>query len=297
MVVPVMSVGPSCQPPLPMRLARASSQIRYGRADDAGDDAHRQLGRADSAAGPTRSAAAAARAPTSAAGTSVSGALTSRRAIGAATKPRTRSGPPPQWRRRPARRRRATSSSRDRSTRTPEPLGGVVAELQGRSDRVERAASRGPAPAIASGERPDVFPAAAVERAGQPHRGALRVVDLGPGQQVGRHARRARGRDADADQDQPVRRDAALARPGSRSPRPWPARRRSAPSDDGVAGCVEDHDHERPRPADAPAVMPMMSGRGERVAGQRLEDRAGEPERGADQHGRRARGAAAARGR
>ena len=74
--------------------------------------------------------------------------------------------------------------SATRSTRDAEPRGGVVAELQ-RPQRREPAHHGGHQHDEGEGERSHVVPAAAVEAAGQPHRGPLGVEDLGPGQQVG----------------------------------------------------------------------------------------------------------------
>ena len=140
-----------------------------------------------------------------------------------------------------------------------EPAGGVVAELQRRPAPGRRPARAARARASDSASGTAWSQLRRVERAGDPHVGRGGVVDLGVGEQpVGERGHRRPERDADEHQPVAVdpgppgeheqqgageRAPPASAREGRRRRRP----RRSARS-------------RRPRPTEAPCVMPRTSG-------------------------------------
>ena len=175
-------------PPRPTRLARASSQSRYGapttpvttptgssvgansrratRSEQQHEQARRRAPPAPTASGRARQAAGDRR----------------RRRARRSRSARRRGGD-----RGRGRRRRAGARSRLRSTRDAEAPRGVVAELQD-AQRAEQATTTGSSTSVGDADRAHVLPAPAVEAAGEPHDGPLGLEDLGPGQQVRRDA-------------------------------------------------------------------------------------------------------------
>ena len=208
----------------------------------------------------TRSAASTSSDPARAAGTRVSGARTRRRATGRRGRRRTTPGPATAVAtaaqpRRPRRARRG-------SARPARPVARAVSSPSCRP-RSGRASSRtaGTSTAQATRQGDDVVPAAAVERAGQPQRRPLHVVDLGAGEQELRERRAHRG-DADADQHEPVGgQPVAVGEQVDRG-------RGEQPADEGRDGTAGARPGRAPAPATMtataavvePAVMPMMSG-------------------------------------
>ena len=186
-----------------------------------------------------------------------------------------------------ARRRAMISSELGCARRaTPSAAGGVVAELQhARAERTGRTTISGTRTTRAIADRADVLPAAPVEAAGEPHRGPLGVEDLGPGEQVVDVAarasaircrcRRARGG---------TRRHAAL--PGQQVDRE--RRRPGAPASAPPRRRARTTRRARRCRSTAAALAPDVDaddvGAGQRVAGDALEDRARDPEGGADEH-------------
>ena len=110
----------------------------------------------------------------------------------------------------------------------------------------------------ASGDRPDVLPAAAVQAAGEPHGGPLGVEDLGPGEQVGGDRAEHRG-DADADEHEPVAGDAPLVGEQVDGERGRARRRRARRRSPGST-CRATITMTNTAAAAAPALTPMMSG-------------------------------------
>ena len=176
----------------PIRLARARSQMQVRRAEDAGDDADGELGRGERPPGDEVGRRAAAARPRARRGRWRAGAPTSRRAIGRGDERDERDRTGRRGRDRGAARRRPTiSAARDRSTRdardpwrcrrraAARAAGGPRHSTPGTSTTIARATGR-----TWSQPRP-------LSAAGQPHRGPLRVEDLGPRQQVGGDRRRA----------------------------------------------------------------------------------------------------------
>ena len=221
------------------RLALGDEQPdQVDAADDAGDDADRQLGRREQPLRDEVARPAASSAPISAAGQRrpTGASRVSRGRAAARRGRRTRSARRPRSPRRPRARRRDTISDPGALDADAERAGGVVAHLQQAAAAGRPAASAAASTTSATASGPDLVPAAAVERADQPDLRALRVLEVGPGQQVVDRPPISMRAEPDADQHQPVARHAAADRPArtraAPAPGRRPARRRRRP-----AGC------------------------------------------------------------
>ena len=207
-----------CQPPLPTRLARASSQMRYGAPMMPVTTPTGSSVGGEAAAGRRGRTTSSSTAPTSAGGDQ------GERCV---DQPAGDRGGDERDERDGAGRRGGDGGERDADEhqqrrgsarpgrRDPWRCRRRAAACAAAGSSEQRA---GTSTSIASRDRADVVPAAAVERAGQPHRGALRVVDLGPGQQVRRDRRRA-----------PRRHRCRRGRAGTTTPRACRRARRSPP--------------------------------------------------------------------
>ena len=121
-------------------------------------------------------------------------------------------------------------------------------------------------------------PADAVEAAVEPGPRGERGFELGAGDQIFVE-REERGRDADADQDQPLALDAAPGR------QPVDEAGGQEPTDDGEGGDatagLAEHENAEQRACRRPGGRADHVGAGQRIAADRLEDRAGDAEAGA----------------
>ena len=228
----------------------------------------------------TRSEKTVSSAPVSAAGTIVTpGERTRRRAIGAPTRAMKAIGPAEAV---------AIAARRDRHQHQGQPGApdpdaergrGVGAELEQAQAATEHERHRHQH-GEGDADRADVLPPAAVERAGQPHGGALNLVDLGAGDQVVGDGGDGEA-DADPDQDQAIALHAAL--PGAQvDQRRCQQAAEQGPGRDLGAAAAHDHDREH-RSERGAGVEADDVGRGQWVVGQRLEDRARHGEGGTDQ--------------
>jgi hypothetical protein len=171
------------------------------------------------------------------------------------------------------------STSRVRSTRTPRayalssPISSIrspraLPEDHGQEDRAH------------AEQRPDLAPVTPVERAGHPHHRAGGVDEIGLGEQIAVDGGEHRG-DTDTDQHQPVAVDALP--PGQRVDRD-PGQQTAADRSGGDGGriALEEDDHgERPGRRALPEADHVRTA--QRIAGDGLEDRSGQPEGRADQ--------------
>ena len=139
----------------------------------------------------------------------------------------------------------------------PRPLAASSPSCSARNPRTSTSTA-GTSRAIASRDRTNVLPSPPVERPGQPHRRPLGVVDLGPGHQVVRD-RGEHGAHTDADEHEAVRGQAAAV--GHEVDH----RRRDERTEQRAAGDRSPRRHcsttiTNTALAEAPALMPMMSG-------------------------------------
>ncbi len=179
-----------------------------------------------------RSARTVTSAPTNAAGTMhARGELTRRRATGPDTNATKATGP----RRGDAECRQADTDEHQHQLGAadvhPEPCRCVIAEVEAIEVALHQDRQR-PQHRECDGDDANLVPTATVQRAGQPHCGALHVVDLGAGDQVV-DRRRDREPCTDADEHQAVRLQRRASMRASRPPRRQRVRLQQRPSTPG----------------------------------------------------------------